>query len=97
MSQGGFLRVFVLQGAWIGLIGTALGTLGGLALSFIIERYEIIRIPAEVYGVAHLPVSLRISDVLMIIGGSVAISFLATLYPAMQASGLEPVDAIRHE
>ena len=97
MSQGGVLRVFVLQGAWIGLIGTALGTFGGLALSFIIERYEIIRIPAEVYGVDHLPVSLRISDVLMIIGGSVAISFLATLYPAMQASGLEPVDAIRHE
>ncbi len=97
MTRRGILRVFVLQGAWIGVVGTALGTVTGLVLSWLIDRYEIIKIPPDVYFVDHLPVSLQWGDVLMIIGGSVAVAFLATIYPAMQASRLEPVDAIRHE
>jgi lipoprotein-releasing system permease protein len=97
MTRGGILRVFVLQGAWIGITGTFLGTVGGLGLSWLIDRYEIIKIPPDVYFVDHLPVSLQWPDVLMIVGGSVAVAFLATIYPSLQASRLEPVDAIRHE
>jgi len=97
MSRRGILSVFVLQGAWIGIVGTALGTAGGLALCFLLDRYEIIKIPPDVYFVDHLPVSLYPTDVLMIVGGSVAVAFLATIYPATQASRLEPVDAIRHD
>ncbi|MSR21269.1 MAG: ABC transporter permease [Gemmatimonadetes bacterium] len=97
MTRGGILRVFVLQGAWIGVTGTALGTIGGLGLCFVLDRYEIIKIPPDVYFVDHLPVSVQATDILLIVGASVAVAFLATIYPAVQASRLEPVDAIRHE
>lgn len=97
MTRRGILRVFVLQGAWIGVVGTALGTAGGIFLSWILERYEIIRIPPDVYFVDHLPVSLRAADVALIVAASVAVAFVATIYPALQASRLEPVEAIRHE
>jgi lipoprotein-releasing system permease protein len=97
MTRASILRIFVMQGAWIGVVGTAIGTGLGLILSFLLDRYEIIKIPADVYFVDHLPVSLRVTDVMMIIVASVAIAFLATIYPALQASRLEPVDAIRHE
>ena len=97
MTRAGILRVFVLQGAWIGVMGTALGTAGGLLLSWLIDRYEIIRIPPDVYFVDHLPVQLVWTDVVLIVAGSVAVAFLATIYPALQASRLEPVEAIRHD
>jgi len=97
MTQDGVLRVFVMQGLWIGVMGTALGGALGLFLVWIIYRFHIPRIPPEVYFVDHLPVSLRPLDVLTIVLGSVAISFVATLYPAYRASRLEPVEAIRHE
>ncbi|NJD20427.1 MAG: ABC transporter permease [Gemmatimonadetes bacterium] len=97
MTRGGILRVFVLQGAWIGVTGTGAGTGLGLLLCWLLDRYEIIRIPPDVYFVDHLPVSLQAMDVATIVVASVAVAFAATRYPALQAARLEPVDAIRHE
>jgi lipoprotein-releasing system permease protein len=89
--------VFVLQGVWIGFIGTSVGTALGCLLAWILDTYEIIRIPPDVYFVDRLPVALHFSDVLLIFMASVAVAFAATIYPARQASQLEPVEAIRHE
>ena len=97
MTRRGIMRVFVLQGAWIGVAGTMVGTACGLFSAFLIGHFEIIRIPPDVYFVDHLPVSLNPLDVLGIVVASVTISFVATIYPAWKASRLEPVDAIRHE
>ncbi len=97
MTSRGILRVFILQGAWIGIIGTVLGTALGLVLCWLLGTYQIIKIPADVYFIDHLPVSLRIMDLVKIVAASVAVAFAATIYPALQASRLEPVDAIRHE
>jgi lipoprotein-releasing system permease protein len=97
MTDRGILRVFVLQGAWIGVVGTVLGTALGVALCWALDRYDLIRIPPEVYFVDRLPVSLRLSDVLTIVGASVVVAFAATVYPALQAAKLQPVEAIRHE
>ena len=97
MTRGGILRVFVLQGAWIGIAGTVAGTALGVILCWVLDTYEIIRIPPDVYFVDRLPVSLQAEDLVAIVVASVAVAFAATLYPALQASRLEPVDAIRHE
>ncbi len=97
MTDRQILRIFMLQGVAIGSLGTALGTGLGLFLSWILHRFEIIRIPPDVYFIDRLPVSIHISDVLLIIVVSMLISFVATIYPALQASRLQPVEAIRHE
>ena len=91
------LRVFVFQGLWVGAIGTLAGLGLGLTLAFLIERYRLIPIPPDIYFVDRLPVSLSPWDIVWISGVSFLISLLATVYPARQASGLEPVEAIRHE
>jgi lipoprotein-releasing system permease protein len=97
MTSGGILRVFVLQGAWIGLIGTALGTTFGVVLCWVLDTYEIIKIPPDVYFVDRLPVSLEASDLVLIVAASVVIAFAATIYPSLQAARLQPVEAIRHD
>ncbi len=90
-------RAFVFQGLWIGVVGTIAGLGLGLAVSLLIGRTGLIRIPPDVYFVDRLPVDLSPWDVAWIAGVSLLISVLATIYPARQASALAPVDAIRHD
>jgi lipoprotein-releasing system permease protein len=97
MRDSQVLRIFVLQGLAIGALGTALGTGLGILLAWILHTWELIQIPPDVYFIDRLPVSVHAGDILMIIGVSLLISFLATLYPSLQASRLEPVEAIKHE
>ena len=96
MTDRGILRVFILQGSWIGIVGTVLGTGLGLLLAWIV--LPLIPIPPDVYQfLDHVPVDVQLRDVLTVVGGSVAMAFLATIYPARKASRLQPVEAIRDE
>ena len=97
MTDRMILRIFMLQGLSIGVIGTSLGIGLGLVLAWILDTFEVITIPAEVYFVEKLPVSIHAPDIGMIAGVSLVIAFLATIYPALKASQLQPVRAIRHE
>jgi len=97
LTDARVLRVFLLQGLAIGVIGTALGTAGGLTLVWLLDRYEFITLPGDVYFVDTLPVALEPMDLLLIVVVSVLIALLATIHPARQASRLQPVEAIRHE
>lgn len=97
MTDRGILRVFMLQGLTIGLIGTVLGALGGLVLVGLLARYKFITLPGDVYFIETLPVALEPLDFSLIVVLSILIAFAATIYPARQASRLLPVEAIRHE
>lgn len=88
-------RIFVLQGMIIGSIGTGIGIVLGTVLCLVLERYPFIRLP-EAYPFATLPVELAWLDVLLVAVSALLICFLSTLYPARQASLLDPVEGIRY-
>lgn len=90
-------RIFVLQGALIGVVGTGLGLVAGLAAALLLARYRFISLPGDVYFIDTLPVSIEPVSVALIVVASLAICLIATLYPAMQAARMAPVEAIRHE
>ena len=97
MTQKGIQQVFVIQGVWIGVIGTTAGTLLGVGVSWALDRFQLIRIPGDVYFVEYLPAEMDPFDIALIVVASILVSFVATIYPARQAARLEPVEAIRHE
>jgi lipoprotein-releasing system permease protein len=90
-------RIFLLPGAVIGGVGTAIGLTAGLLVAYVVDKSGWIRINPAVYFIDHLPVHVEASDVLVIVLASLAIAVLATVYPSRAAAGLTPVDAIRHE
>jgi lipoprotein-releasing system permease protein len=90
-------RIFIMQGAVIGVVGTALGTGLGLLLAYLVDTRRLIRIDPSVYFIDHLPVQVDPMDLTIIVVASFAVATIATLYPARQAAALHPVDAIRYE
>jgi lipoprotein-releasing system permease protein len=89
-------KIFVLNGLIIGFVGTFFGVGLGLLTCFLLKRYHFIELPAA-YPFSTLPVQLEWLDVAAIAASAMLICFLATLYPAIQASRLNPVDAVRYE
>ena len=96
-TRQSIMRIFVIDGLLIGALGTILGLILGVILCGLLQRYEFIKLPRDVYLISTLPVKVQTLDVAYIIGAALLISFLATLYPAWQASRLDPVEAIRYE
>ncbi|MBS4016225.1 MAG: ABC transporter permease [Candidatus Latescibacteria bacterium] len=91
------VKIFMLTGFMIGLIGTISGTIFGVAVSFILDKYRIINLPGDVYFIKNLPVQVALTDVLLVLLIALAISFFSTIYPAYKAANLIPVEAIRNE
>jgi lipoprotein-releasing system permease protein len=96
-TNGGIMTIFMLQGLFIGLIGTAIGLTGGYLTGYVLNRYELIKLPADVYYLSHLPVKMELFDFVTVCVSAIIISFLATLYPAWQAAKLSPVEPLRYE
>jgi len=90
-------KIFFIQGAIIGLLGTILGSLLGLGFCFLANRYELIKVPAEIYQVSYVPFRLGAFDLLAVVLVSLLISFGATLIPARKAAQVSVVDAVKYE
>ncbi len=86
----------MFNGLTIGCFGTFIGTCLGMLLCELLKRYQFIELNSEVYIIDKLPVLLKTTDVIMIVTAALFICFLATLYPAHQASKIDPVEAIRY-
>ena len=104
-STGTVMRVFIVQGSLIGVIGTALGVVGGITLAlnisavvpFLENLLGFSLFPGDVYYITELPSDLRSQDVLRFAGMSLGMGLLSTLYPAWRASRTHPAEALRYE
>jgi lipoprotein-releasing system permease protein len=96
-TERGIMGIFMLQGLIIGSVGTIIGISGGYLITLLLDNYQIIKLPADVYYLSHLPVKMKISDFLTVSVSAIVISFLATIYPARQAAKLNPVETLRYE
>ncbi|MEA2165174.1 MAG: lipoprotein-releasing system permease protein [Thermoanaerobaculia bacterium] len=93
-------RIFVWYGTMVGFFGTASGILIGVAICWIITRFDLVSFPpeiAQVYFVSSIPFITRPVDLTIIAVFSLAVSFLATILPSLRAARLNPVEALRHE
>jgi lipoprotein-releasing system permease protein len=90
-------RVFMLQGMIIGLIGTVIGNILGIGISWILNTYKLIRLEPEIYSIPFVPFHVRIWDSVLVSATALLISYLATIYPARSAARLDPVEVLRYE
>ncbi|TAM86317.1 MAG: lipoprotein-releasing ABC transporter permease subunit [Candidimonas sp.] len=98
-------RIFLVQGALIGVVGTALGVLFGAVIAYNIETivpfierlFNVHFLPQQIYFISELPSNPEVSDIVVIAVTSLVLSLLATLYPSWRASRLQPAQVLRHD
>jgi len=104
-SRRDIMGIFMIQGGIIGTFGTLLGVLLGLFLAYnvtnwvdkIQQIFQIELVAKDVYLVGFLPSEVHLSDIITVIGTALIMSFLATIYPAWKAAGIQPAEALRYE
>ncbi|KAF1017596.1 MAG: Lipoprotein-releasing system transmembrane protein LolC [Stenotrophomonas maltophilia] len=105
LTPRGVMSVFMVQGSLIGIIGTVAGVIGGVTLTPNLERilaaieavFHVKLLPEDVYYITGLPTDMQPQDIVVITLIALAMSFLATLYPAWRAARTQPAEALRYE
>ena len=90
-------RIFLIKGCVIGTVGTLLGVLFGYGICLLIERYQFIELPKDVFLISTVPVRIYLSNFVLVALTSFLICLLASIYPARHAAKLDPVEIIRYE
>ena len=104
-SRAMIMKIFVVQGLIAGLIGTLIGALSGMVLatsitdlSLMLEKLlNSVFTEANIYLISHLRTEVNADEVLLVCAAALAISFVATLYPAYRASRIQPAEVLRYE
>lgn len=105
MAPGSVMRIFMVQGTIIGVIGTLVGAVLGVVTAIYVadivgvieQAFNVEFFPSDVYVISGFPSEMRFSDVVSVILMSLGLSFLATIFPAWRASKLDPAEALRYE
>ncbi len=95
-SKRGVMSIFMLQGTFIGAVGTVLGVVAGLGVCALLSEIKV-DLPPDVYFINTLPVLVEWSDVVIISLASVLICFVATVYPSWEACRIPPLEAIKYD
>ena len=90
-------RIFIYKGAILGAIGIAIGLVLGYGISFLAEKYQWLKLDAAVYSLKYLPLETNWTDAIWIAAAAMAVSLLATIYPARSATRITPVESMRYE
>ena len=96
-SRDSIRKIFLIKGCVIGVVGTLLGVVLGLAICFLIQEYRFIELPKDVFLISTVPVRIYLSNFLLVAFASLSVCLLASIYPARQAAKLDPVEIIRYE
>jgi lipoprotein-releasing system permease protein len=104
-SPRSIMKIFIVQGTWIGVVGTTLGVIGGVLLAYNVETviatierlFSVQFLSREVYYISEIPSDLQLDDVISVAVVSFVLTLLATLYPSYRASRVNPAEALRYE
>jgi lipoprotein-releasing system permease protein len=101
MSMGAKARqirnIFIFEGALIGGVGTLIGLITGYGISFLADRFHWLKLDEQVYSIGYVPFEPRAIDGIWIALAAMAVSLIATLYPARSATHIAPVESLRYE
>lgn len=90
-------KIFFLQGAIIGVVGTSLGLILGLAWCWLANTFKLIKVPVDIYQISYVPFHAKLLDLALIILVTLAITFVSTLFPSRRAARIDPVQALKYE
>jgi len=91
------MRIFIFVGSTMGVIGTVFGIVFSLIACILLNRYQFVNLPGDVYFIQTLPVEMSLNDFVAVAIAAILISFVATIYPAFRAAKLVTVEALRNE
>ena len=91
------MRIFIIQGMIIGVLGTVFGIILGVSVSLLQLKYKIVSLPGDIYFINAMPVEIKTADVVIIGAVALALTFLSTVYPSRQAGKMLPGEIIRGE
>jgi lipoprotein-releasing system permease protein len=89
-------EIFFIQGMVFNILGIISGMGLGLILSFLIQKYQFVKLPKEVYYIDTIPVHISVFDLATVLVITLVVGILSSLYPAKKVAQLDPVEIIRY-